>query len=168
MSKFLFTNSKVHIKWQSVLALLVLSIATSCARPDITVPKSKYNSDSLSEDWRSNIVDRQKRVNEYNKKYGQPYAYPQDNDADYVPLKPGYRYVPKQPVQQYYAPAPRQQYIAPYPQDNDANYNTGYPVYDSEADNNPYYIINKDKKLLPPRKVDPYSAEQYDYPIYFD
>ena len=170
MRNSFFTQSKILTKWQKFAILFVLTAATSCARPDITVPKSKYDSDTLSKDWRANIFDRQQRANEYNKQqYNKQYAYPQDNDADYVPPIRGYQPAPVQPQQQYYNP--NQQYnqqYAPYPQDNDANYGTRYHKYDPDADNSSYYYLNQDKKLPPPRKVDPYNSEQYDYPIYFD
>lgn len=172
MSKYLFTNIKILMIWKKFAILVAFALVTACARPDITVPKSKYDSETLSKDWRANIFDMQQRTNtqQYNnnqQQYNKQYAYPQDNDADYVPPLRGYNYAPVQ-QQQYYNPNQQYQQYAPYPQDNDANYGTRYPTYDPDADNSGYYYINKDKKLPPPRKVDPYNAEQYDYPIYFD
>jgi hypothetical protein len=163
----MFLVKKKRYFFNSLCALFaMLILTTSCARPDITVPKSKYNSETLSKDWRSNVIENQKRNN--NNSYNQPYAYPRDNDAHYIPPKYEYKLVPTQPQQQHYNPPPNPYSSAPYPQDNDKNYSTDYPTYDPDADNSSYYYLNKDKTLPPPRKVDPYGSEQYDYPIYFD
>lgn len=155
-------KSVIASNWLIILTAILLS---SCARPDITIPKSKYDSDTLSKDWRSNIIENQKLNNNY-RRQPQTYAYPADNDADYIAPKYEYRYVPVQPQRQPqpYNPYP---YNAPYPQDNDAQYAPRYPTYDPDADNSGYYILNKNKRLPPPVRKEA-NEELYDYPIYFD
>jgi len=161
---FNITKSVIANNGLIILTALLLS---SCVRPDITIPKSRYDSDTLSKDWRSNIIEnKQRNSSQRRKQQPQPYAYPADNDADYVAPKYEYRYVPVQPKRQ----QPRYDpytYNAPYPQDNDAHYAPSYPKYDPEADNSGYYYLNRDKKLPPPVKKEA-NQELYDYPIYFD
>ena len=123
----------------------------SCANSKNSFEKSKYDSESLAQEWRSNVKEKS-----LNKGYG--HNYPQDNDSDYV-----------YPVRQHNTP---QEKSAPnvgvesYPQDNDSNYENNYPTYDPDADNSGYYYMNSNKRL--PKAAKQPDSGEYNYPIYFD
>lgn len=182
----MFLNLDKFSNFSKFLALLATALfLTSCFRPGITVPKSSYNSDDLSKRWKQNIEENRApttQVPSYRKYRQQPpqnqayqdySSYPADNDADYVAPKYEYRLVPVEPKptnpKRNKRDYPDYFMNPPYPQDNDSDEIPAYPTYDPDADNDSYYILNKDKKLPPPRKAaNSKNPELYDYPIYFD
>lgn len=179
---------KFSVLGKCIVMLAVLCCVTSCFRPSITVPKSRYNSEDLSRRWRQNVQDNvQQNAKPFSpppsyRTYRQPQPqqqpnpypeYPADNDAEYVAPKYEYRLVPVNPkpaqFKQNSNPEPSYYDTPSYPQDNDAGETPAYPTYDPDADNSGYYYLNKDKKLPPPKKAnDSTNPELYDYPIYFD
>jgi hypothetical protein len=174
-----FSLEKFSVLGKFIAVLFVLCFVTSCFRPNVTVPKSKYNSEDMSKQWRENVQQNAKPFTQppsYRNYRQQPQQtqdypdYPADNDADYVAPKYEYRLVPVEQKPAKFKPSQQSNSTdSSYPHDNDSDEMPAYPTYDPDADNSEYYYLNKDKKLPPPKKTNnSKNPELYDYPIYFD